>query len=336
MWPLVTLLAEESKLHLLLQSSSLNTLLKLILQRQMKLLKKKTSSLISVENISQSTDAYLQVFPHFIPSDLPASIVFYTSSWYSYGALGICHSTWHSFCMSYIFHTHCYVPLIFPLSMWPFLSTLPVPSLYRSPFCSPLPVRLYSFLVILLDFCSFRSLYPLIMFSHLISSLFCDLPVYLTFSPSSDVLSEEKVFILPFVIFRLTICVCTLSILLIFSVFIRFTVYLFCVPAWSSTHLCVLSYLLLLFCLLSIDIILPYPSDFPRHFPSVHLSNSVYLPPVLVLTYTHHTLIQHFLSIMSYWDFYWNFIPWVISVRHCWQRTVPYLMLCHVLCTYGV
>jgi hypothetical protein len=27
------------------------------------------------------------------------------------------------------------------------------------------------------------------------------------------------------------------------------------------------------FCLLSIDIILPYPSDFPRHFPSVHLSN---------------------------------------------------------------
>jgi hypothetical protein len=46
-----------------------------------------------------------------------------------------------------------------------------------------------------------------------------------------------------------------------------------------------------------------------------------------VLTYTHHTLTERFLGIMSYWDFYWNFIPWVISVHHCWQSTVLYPML---------
>jgi hypothetical protein len=174
----------------------------------------------------------------------------------------------------------------------------------------------------------------LIIFIHLISSSFCHLPVYLTFSPSPDVLSEEKVFYLPFVIFRLNVFVCTLSILLIFSVSIWFILYLFCAPAWSSTHLCVLPFLLLFFCLLSIDIILPYPSDFPRHFPSVHRSKSLYFPPVLVLTYTQHTLTEYFFSIMSYWDFYWNFIPWAISVQRCWQRPVLYPMLCRVV--FGV
>lgn len=89
--------------------------------------------------------------------------------------------------------------------MWPFLSKLPASFLYWTSLSSPLSARLYSFLVILLDFCSFRSLYPLITFIHLIS-LFCDLPVYLTFSLFSDVLSEEKVFYLAFVIFRLKVC----------------------------------------------------------------------------------------------------------------------------------
>jgi hypothetical protein len=72
----------------------------------------------------------------------------------------------------------------------------------------------------------------LIMFIHLISSVFCDMPVYLTFSPSSDVLSEEKVFYLSFVIFRLNVCVYTLSILPTFSVFMwYFLCPIFCVPA---------------------------------------------------------------------------------------------------------
>jgi len=39
---------------------------------------------------------------------------------------------------------------------------------------------------------------------------------------------------------------------------------------------------------------------------------------------------------MSHWDFYWNFIPWVISFRHWWQRTVLYPMLCRALYTFGV
>ena len=90
--------------------------------------------------------------------------------------------------------------------------------------------------------------------------------------------------------------------------------------------------LTLFFCLLSI---------FPLHliFHVTFLlstSKSVYFPPVLVLTYNHHTLTEHVFSIMSYWDFYWNFIPWVISAHHCWQRTVLYPVLCRVLYTFGV
>lgn len=175
---------------------------------------------------------------------------------------------------------------------------------------------------------------------HLISSLFCELPVYLNFSPISDVLSEDKVSSLPFVIFRLNFCVHTLSILLIYSRLIwYFLCPIFCVPSWSSIYLCLQSFLLPFFVFL--------PSVY-RYYPPLSiwfstslfllstLQTSVYFLPVLVLTYTHHILTEYFLCIISYWDSYWRFIHWVISVHHRWQRTVLYLILYGVFYSFGV
>lgn len=132
-----------------------------------------------------------------------------------------------------------------------------------------------------LIFCSFRSLCPLIIFTRLTFSLFCDLPMYLTVYPSFEVLSEDKVFSLPVFIFNLISSVCTiLSILPIFCLFIwPFLSPIFCVPAGSSIHPGDPSVLLLfsfsVFCLSILSFLCG--SDFPRHVPSVRLSTlSIY------------------------------------------------------------
>jgi len=221
--------------------------------------------------------------------------------------------------------------------MWPFLSKLPAPFLYWTSLSSPLSVCLYSFLVILLDFCSFRSL----SFDHFHSS---DLLFVLWSACVSELFSLfrcpvwRKGLLFTFRYFspkRLCLHSFHSSGFLCFRVICDlFSIY--SVLPHGLLHISVFCLSLLFFCFLSIDIILPYPPDFPCHYPSVHLSKSVHFQPILVLTYTHHTLTEHFLSIMSYWDFYWNFIPWIISAQHCWQRPVLYLILCRVLYTFGV
>jgi hypothetical protein len=234
----------------------------------------------------------------------------------------------------YVFRNRSYVPLVFHLSIWIFLSTSPTPSLYWTSLTSLFSVRLNSFLVIFfllffqisLSFDHVHSFDLFVLWSACISDIFslyrcpvwrkCLLFAFCYFSPKRLCLHS----------FHASDFLCVHMIYSLSILFSRVVFYTSLCPVFSFT----------LFRLLSIDIILPYPSDFPRHFPSVDLPKSVYFPPVPVLTYTHHTLTEHFFGIISHWDFYWNFIPWVISLRHCWQHIVLYPTLCRVLYTYGV